>query len=103
MPNQNYTVVPVSTSIAANQGTPKPANPTKLSATYYSSNAKLALKMTFTIPSSIDPSEVTIQQFFDTSDTSLLEFYAVYDKTGTGDPTSVAASFNASSVDASSN
>lgn len=103
MANQVYVVTPVSTSIAPNQGSPKPPTPTNASADYYTSLSKLAILMTFKIPSSIDPTEVTIQQYFNSGDTSKLEFYAVYDKTGSGDLVSVNAEFNASNVDASSN
>lgn len=96
---QTYTVQPVLLPLTP-ADTPTLADPTAIDAAYSTSTQKLTVAMTFMIPGDLNPSQVAIKQYYDSSDPCNLQFYAVYGSSSTATPKPVTCSFKASAVDA---
>lgn len=96
---QNYTVQPVMLPLTP-VGSPTLADPTAIDAAYSTSTQKLTVAMTFMIPGDLNPNQVSIKQYYDSSDSCNLQFYAVYSSSSTATPKPVTCSFKASAVDA---
>jgi hypothetical protein len=67
---------------------------------YSATTGQLGVTMSFMIPGNLNPSQVSIKQYYSSNEPSTLEFYAVYSSESTATPKQVDCKFKASTVDA---
>ncbi|WP_343634183.1 hypothetical protein [Fluviicola sp.] len=98
---QTYTVQPVALPIVP-CGAPNLPETAGVDAAFNVASGQMSVTMTFMLPGTINPSQVTIQQYYPAvADPSKLYFYAVYNSDSTATAKPVNCAFKASPVDSS--
>lgn len=97
---QTYIVQPVAMPILP-CGAPYLPDTTAVDAAYKVSTGQLSVAMTFMLPGTINPNQVTIQQYYPgNADPSKLFFYAVYNSDSSATAKPVTCAYKACPVDA---
>ncbi len=99
---QTYTVQPIPASMSP-IGSPYLTDPTAIDAAYNATSQQITLTMSFTIPGDLDPNQVSVKQYFTSSQSSRLQFYICYSSASTATPQTVACTFTASNLDSAGN
>ncbi len=97
---QNYIVQPVMMQIVP-MSAPYLTDTFNIDAAYAVSTGQLTIFMSFMIPGDINPSQVSIKQYYDRDhESSELQFYAVYGSESTAQAKEITCKFKACATDA---
>lgn len=99
---QSYTVQPVMLPILP-ASAPYLADTFNIDPSYSVSTAQLTVLMSFMIPGDLNPSLVSIKQYYNSNQSSELQFYAVYSSESTATTKQVNCKFKACVTDAAGN
>lgn len=94
---QTYTVQPVPTTISPVLPALLP-DPAPIDAAFNAGTQQLTVALTFMIPGNLNASQVSIKQYYDSSQSSKLYFYICYNSESTATPKAVSCAFQASAT-----
>ena len=78
-------------------------DPTGIDAVYNAGTGQLSLAVTFMIPGNLNANQVSIKQYYNSAQSSKLQFYICYNSESTATPKAVTCAFQASATDAAGN
>jgi hypothetical protein len=96
---QSYVVQPIMLPIVPTSG-PYLADTFNIDPVYAVSTGQLTIMMSFMIPAELSASQVSIKQYYNSSEPTELQFYAVYSSESTTATKQVNCKFKASATDA---
>lgn len=96
--SQTYTVQPIPGSMSPVSPYAL-SNPVIIDAVYIGAQNKITVSLTFQIPNDVSASSVSVKQYYNSSQSSKLQFYICYSSASTAAAQTITCSFDASSSD----